>query len=533
MGGADGRYRVILVDDEPMILRSLRAAIPWDELNLEVVGEAKSGDGALRLAREVSPHLIVSDIRMPGMDGITLLKELKADQERRLIVFISGYGEFEYAREALREGAFDYLLKPIDHEELTETISRAVKIIDQQTADDQMLHSVKMLSLLARERMLTEFIEGNRSPLQHMQWLEDSELEHGYIMAVVQLDHYLRLNEQWSLDEKRLWLFAVRNVLEEWCVLHGGLTVFPFRSGEWVLLFPNLNDERQVEIGRDLVDLIKRNTKLSCSVGFSANVKGIDQLGGAYELAVHALYQRFYSGEEGVYTGSAITDIPAEISSEAKYPKHLEIKIVESVRTLHKERLLELFDQTKAYIEEHGYNRDMTQRLLVELSVVVYRQFEHMQVLFEWSLEELLQELYTSDTLQQLMDAVKNRFSQWMTESRMAQSKANVRTVMGKAKEYIEDNYQKDLTIEEVSELADLSISHFCTLFKSTTGYTFLEYLTECRIKKAKSILLNSDVKVYQVAPLVGYQDPRYFTQVFKKITGQTPSEFREAVSHT
>ena len=101
MGGSEGKFRVMLVDDEPIILRSLRRH-PWDELDLEVVGEAKTGDSALKLAREVSPHMIISDIRMPGMDGITLMKELKADQARRIIIFISGYGEFEYARKRVK-----------------------------------------------------------------------------------------------------------------------------------------------------------------------------------------------------------------------------------------------------------------------------------------------------------------------------------------------------------------------------------------------------------------------------------------------
>ncbi|MMZ65137.1 HTH-type transcriptional activator Btr [compost metagenome] len=100
--------------------------------------------------------------------------------------------------------------------------------------------------------------------------------------------------------------------------------------------------------------------------------------------------------------------------------------------------------------------------------------------------------------------------------------------MIDKTKGYIANHYHKDLSIEEVAEVADLSISHFCMLFKQVTGYTFLEYLTQCRIEKAKYILKNSQVKVYQIAPLVGYQDPRYFTQVFKKVTGMTPSEYRE-----
>ena len=187
--------------------------------------------------------MIISDIRMPGMDGITLMKELKADQARRIIIFISGYGEFEYAREAAREGAFDYLLKPIDHDELTETIAKA---LEPWRSRLQMIKSALDQGFISAGpgEDAHGIYRGKPKPLRHMQWLEDSELEHGYTMAVIQLDHYLRLNELWSMDEKRLWLFAVRNVLEEWSLRHGGLTVFPFRGGEWVLLFPNLTRER-------------------------------------------------------------------------------------------------------------------------------------------------------------------------------------------------------------------------------------------------------------------------------------------------
>lgn len=519
------RYRVILVDDEPIILRSLKAAIPWDELNLEIAGEAKNGEGALALVHEASPHIIVSDIRMPGIDGITLMKEVMADNPQRLFIFISGYGEFEYAREALREGAFDYLLKPIDHDEMTETIERAVKTLQKQMENDKLLHSVQALSLLARERMLTEFIEGSRSPLQHMQWLESSELEQGYYMGVLQLDQYLKLNGLWTMDEKRLWLFAIRNILEEWSLLSGGLTVFPFRSGEWVVLFPSRMKERQEELGRDVVQLIKRNTKLSCSIGFSTSTIGIDKLSTAYETAVRALYQRFYSGQEGVFLSS---NTGMGSARGAVYPKQLEVQMMDCIRTLNRERLLELVEETRVYIEQHAFSKDMAERMLVELTVVLYRQFEHMKVLLEWSLESLLQDLHASGTLSDMIAVLQANFGEWMLESKARQPKENIHAVIGKAQAYIADHYQKDLSIEEVAELADLSISHFCTLFKQVTGYTFLEYLTQCRMEKAKTILLNTNVKVYQVAPLVGYQDPRYFTQVFKKVTGKTPSEYRE-----
>ncbi|MGG6312753.1 response regulator [Paenibacillus macerans] len=527
MVAKEEKYRVILVDDEPVILRSLKVAVPWEDLNLEIVGEARNGEKALQLVRELSPHMIISDIRMPGIDGITLMKEVLAEDAKRLFIFISGYGEFEYAREALREGAFDYLLKPIDHDELIEMIRRAKKTLEKQTENDKLLHSVQVLSVLARERMFAEFIEGNQSqsPMQHMRWLENSELSQEYFMAVIQLDHYLKLNEQWTPEERRLWLFAIRNILGEWSVAHGALTVFPFHGGEWVLLFPSTLSDQREELGNDVIRQVKLNTKLSCSIGFSQTAAGMEQLSEAYQSAAKALYQRFYSDREGVFVDDSGLEPGAR---ELKYPKHLEAALLDSIRTLNRERMLAAFDETKLYIEGQAFTKEIAERIIVELTVVLYRQYEHMNLLLEWSLEGLLQELHSIGTLNEMIGTLKANFGKWISESRENQSKENVQTVIAKTQEYILNNYHKDLSIEEVSELADLSISHFCLLFKQVSGYTFLEYLTQCRIEKAKYILMNSHVKVYQVAPMVGYQDPRYFTQVFKKVTGMTPTEFRE-----
>lgn len=527
MEAKEGKYRVILADDEPIILRSLKVAIPWDELNLEIVGEARNGEEALKLVREQSPHMIISDIRMPGIDGITLMKEVMAENAKRLFIIISGYGEFEYAREALREGAFDYLLKPIDHDELIEMLRRAKNNLEKQMENDKLLHSVQVLSVLARERMFAEIIEGNhsQSPMQHMSWLENSELQEEYFMAVLQLDHFMKLNERWAPEEKKLWLFAIRNILSESSLVHGALTVFPFHSGEWVLLFPGKCSARKEDIGNEIIHQIKLNTKLSCSMGFSQTMVGIEQLSEAYQSATQALFQRFYSEHEGVFLEAKSV---ADSYREVKYPKHLEISMLESIRTLNHSRLLSLLDETKVYIENQNLTKEIAERVIVELTVVLYRQYEHINLLPEWSLEGLLQEIHSLDSLNEVINELKNYFSKWIIENSVNQTKENMLSVITKTKEYIANNYHKDLSIDEVAEIADLSISHFCTLFKQISGYTFLEYLTQCRMDKAKYILKNSPVKVYQIAPLVGYQDPRYFTQVFKKVTGMTPSEYRD-----
>lgn len=259
--------------------------------------------------------------------------------------------------------------------------------------NDKLLHSVQVLSVLARERLFAEFIEGNQgqSPIQHMRWLENSELAQEYFMAVIQLDHYMKLNEQWTPEERRLWLFAIRNILGEWSMANGALTVFPFHGGEWVLLFPGSLSAKKEELGGDVIRQIKMNTKLSCSIGFSQLAAGMEQLSEAYQSAAKALYRRFYSDREGVFLDSG-SGSGLEAVREAKYPKHLEAALLESIRTLDRERLLGTFDETKRYIEDQAFTKEMAERMIVELTVVLYRQFEHLNLSMEWPLEGLLQE---------------------------------------------------------------------------------------------------------------------------------------------
>ncbi|QQZ59484.1 response regulator [Paenibacillus sonchi] len=525
MGATQEKYKVLLVDDEPIILRSLKVAIPWEELGLAIAGEARNGEAALQLIEETAPQIIISDIRMPVIDGIALMKEVLPRSSKLIFIFISGYGEFEYAREALRQGAFDYLLKPIDHDELTEMLTRAIARLKRQKENEQLMLSVQTLSMLARERMYAEFTLGNPRPLQHLKWLENSELEGEYFMAVVRLDNYASLTAQWSVEEKRLWLFAVRNILEEWSLENGVLSVFPFYNGEWILLFPGSLGSVSKELGEQLISGIRKYSKLECSVGISRITRGIDQLSTVYPLACKALYQRFYSGQAGVFINE---ETAASGSREVKYPKELELALIESIRTVNLERMLSLFDEMSAFIEAQGLPQELAERLIMEMIVVLYRQFEHLNMHTDWSLEGLLSRLHGLGTLSAMIAALKMEFSKWMLGSNKSATREDGRSVVEKSMRYIEANYHKDLSIEEVAEVADLSISHFCTLFKQISGYTFLEFVTHCRMEKAKYILQNSNVKVYQVAPLVGYQDPRYFTQVFKKATGKTPTEYRE-----
>lgn len=524
-------YRVLLVDDEPIILRSLEVAIPWDELHITRIDKARNGEEALQIFHEQHPDIIISDIRMPSINGISLMSEVMQVNPDLVFIVISGYGEFEYAMDSINYGAAGYILKPIDHDELTDMLKKAIGKLNQnrlaQQRSELLLDSIQSLSLLARERMFAELIEGNQRPLQHMRWLEDNILQDPYYICVVQLDHFTTMNKKWDEKEKRLWFFAVRNILEEWSKNNSVLAAFPFHSGEWILIFADATSQEQRKNGDEIVQHIMQYTKLSCSVGISTPVQGIEELHRAYQSAYDALHQRFYWSFEHVFIDSSPSDQHFLVNQSWQYPKWVEKEILRKIRSLDLYGIQQLLDKMKQELEASGVLKDLLIRYIVEITVISRREFEHMNLKIESTVEHLIQNLLEAATLDEAIETLKAAFSCWITDNLEQQASDNGPALISKAKHYIDNHYHNDIGIDEVSDYVGLSASHFCTLFKQVSDSTFLEYVTQCRIEKAKYILKNTEVKVYQLAPLVGYQDSKYFTQVFKKLTAMTPSEYR------
>ena len=302
--------KVIIVDDEPIILRSLTKVIPWEALGLKLAGSARNGEAALEIVSKERPDIIISDIRMPSIDGITLMRTVMEQDPDVMFIILSGYGEFEYAREAIKHGAFNYLLKPIDHDELQEVLIQAKERIEQRRKtsqeQDTLRRSLRSLSSLVRERMFYGLIEG-RDGLPYSQfrqdyWLDEWELRSPYYMGLVNLDDYEAVIAGWSAEERRLWNFAVNNILNEYLMARGCFTVFPYHNGEWIYIMQGIDAAEMKRIAGELIETIKKCTKLSVSVAMSRRFEHIDSLQASYQSCREALYGRFTLRQgEGVH----------------------------------------------------------------------------------------------------------------------------------------------------------------------------------------------------------------------------------------
>lgn len=534
-------YQVVFADDEPIILRSLRVALPWEELGIEVAGDAHNGEEALRLIREAGPDIVISDIRMPVMDGIAMMKQAMAEHPATLFVLLSGYGEFEYAREAIRHGAFDYLLKPVDHEELEKVMREAKEKLDadakRQSEQEILRSSVQSLSSLVRERLIGSMLEGNDKPYDRLYWLQGWEMEHPYLMLVVSLDDMLTLN-RWGAEERKLWYFAVGNVLQELGEQHAAFTVFPFRSGEWVMLLQHTEQAKAAEIAEKLIPLVKACTKLSCSVGISSRFEGIDSLHECYRSAQRALLRRFAEGRErvcadllpadGIVQAHAERRIGQSYASRGELPA-LESRLAEALTGFDAAAFAGSLGQWLVSLREDGIAQADASACFIELTVSLHRRLTDMGLSPSDEVPVLLASLPACRTLEEMGALFRGTFETYTQRQATDAGREEEKRSIRKALDYVSGRFHHDLGIDEVSEFVGLSCSHFCVLFKKETGVTFLEHLTRLRIERACSILRNADVKVYQIAPLVGYQDPKYFTNVFKKMTGMTPTEYRAA----
>lgn len=526
-------YRVLLVDDEPIILESLKVAIPWEQWGMEVVGEARNGQEALTAADYLLPDVIISDIRMPVIDGITFMRNVMACREEKelkepLFIVVSGYGEFDYAREALRHGAFDYVLKPIDHDELEAIIEKAKLKLDdyhlKRLEEEKLRISVQRLSDTAKERLYSEMMDGQApSPLLQV-GLELDPLETPYYLMLVQLDPVI--SGGWMAEEKRLRFFAMDNILKEVAAQNEALAVFPYYSGEWILLFAEMPADRKQLLGEKIVHALETNAKLTCSVGISPSRIGLPHLNLCYQQAVKALHRRFHQTSEKVFIreeDNAVLELPS-----AGYPVSIEKQLVDSVKTLNQPGISLVLKQLGEQLSQSAVTRDTTKRILFEMAVIAHRQLDFLPSVPGDVLYKFYDQLEQSHTLQEMIRSLGLSLAKWVELAGNLRSQQSGPGLIDKAKRYIDSHYQHDIGIEEVAEHVQISFSYFCTLFKQTAGCTFLEYLTRFRIQKACQLLRQSEVKVYQIAPLVGYQDPRYFTQVFKKMMGMTPSEYRE-----
>ena len=529
-------YSVLMVDDEREVIDVIMRRLNWEELGFTVCGSAGNGAEALEMAEELQPDVVMTDIKMPYMDGLELTRRLRSLFPDIRIIIFSGFDEFEYAKEAIRLGAEEYLLKPIDSAEIRRVFEK-IKI--QLDEDRDRRRSVERLeeyyqkSLpLLRENFFLSLMDGHIPEEKLREYIQDYRLELNgpwYVIAVI----HVSVSETPRDLTPRLLAVSVRELAEEYFKDRWNSYVFHYRGN--TILLSQLSSPDMVSAYTDDCDRFCRLAKRSCravvTVGISGASSRIHELPAAYEGAREALSYRIIYG-----TGKAINIreiAPDREQVVSRYDETLE-DIFKQIRMGNEENM---HAGIEAFIDRIGRSGMREYRMtLMELLTGFYRfcssnEIDIAQIMPEREgrhedVYSYLRQMDTADDLKQWLNEISERTLAIMQEQRASKT----RSFVSSALDFVRDHYsEEDLDLNMVCSSLGVSAAYFSTVFKKETGSTFINYLTDYRMKEALRLIDEEDEKTYIIAMKVGYADPNYFSYVFKKKFGMSPTKYRKS----
>lgn len=524
--------RVIIADDEKLICRLVQALADWEALGMEVAGTAENGLEALKLVESLEPDILITDIRMPGCDGLELIRRAKDLRPQLEVVIISGYAHFEYAQSAIRYGVGNYLLKPIKKDELMETLRKMKERCEARfSAEDEMershTNSQKDLRRL-RSSLVKDLLSG------HPPHLTEEILRDTYHFQIPG-DAYQVFLLKIDCDIDRIG-GSPYEILQEKAreILENGLSgvcpeyhlYFQDYTGYGIL---NYQIERKAEIRRSLRDCLnlldaKKNLygPVEFSLALGTVVGHCGKLAESLEEARGAVMERLVEGPgrllEGIPQGSGLE----KQNLLDKYVKSMEhaIEVLSAPEAAAAcERL------RRSVVETHGIcGREIYELVLSAGHLFIARCAVANAEGIRHDFDGRCRRCCRTDELFEQLEQMQESLLTETGELRKSEAGRPVRI----AKQYVMKHFHEPITLEEVCEAAGFSVSYFSVLFKKETGEGFAKYLTRVRMDEAKRLLRETNLPVAEICERVGYSDRKHFTHTFHKTAGLNPAEYRK-----
>ncbi len=428
--------KVLLVDDEIFTIRMLQNIMPWAELGMQVVGYAQNGTEAYKKTVTERPDIIISDIRMPGMDGLEFIKKVRDFDSGIQTILMSAYADFSYVKEGIRLGCSDYILKPIDEVELEQVLQKVTQEIRGKKEQEKALQrsEERLGQMNLYQYMKTRYRKNNVWKSKRFSWMQ------GYCVYMLQL-HNATIKEydnssNIQMDHEKY----ITSILEKLLLSYQRqFQIFDYEEGCWIIILGGGEDFKREDIAWDMDACMKKEAGLQMQISFSSIGGNIDELPALYDEVCNLSRYSFYVGDTNIL----------------------------------------------------GYGYNCKKEELDEV--------RHIDMIRELDFAE--------DSLQ------TGTYSKPVRESL----------------QLIETKYDQNLSLEEICREIAVSKNYFSYLFKRETGMNLWNYLTTVRLQHAKQLLEETELKSYEIAFQVGYDNPSYFSKIFRKYENMTPNEYRES----
>ncbi|WP_379142515.1 helix-turn-helix domain-containing protein [Paenibacillus sp. sgz500992] len=524
---------VLIVDDELLMRIGLKSIIQWEEEGFTILGEAANGREALELAGIHRPDLIITDIKMPVMDGIELIREAQRLDIGGQFVILSCLEEFQYAQEAVRLGATDYLIKsdmkPAQLSHVLEIVKKRAVGISRSRSEEMPPGSYKESIEHLKETLFKELISGFRDAgdvLASRESLRIRLTDEPMVLVKLRINDFEQLRRKYVEQDEKLLRYSVTNILEEILPRKRAKEIIVLNSAEYVLLLDLGQEGRivhgEIEQAVDKIQAAMRDfLKLTMSIGVSGTAPGFAGLKRAYQEADEALDALFFKGGSGL-----------SFYDQARHRKRGGERLVIDRSAMRKfrqdtesgsEGAAAYLNGLKDTMLLEGCTKQNARSIYMRLLAAILSCFPALPEPNEAGIT-VYESILHEESLEGLHQAVTGYLEQCRAQM---SERDSPRSYAEQASDLIMQLYAEDISLQGIADRINVNASYLSRVFKQETGENFVNFLTRLRMEKAKSMLREKNMRVYEVAERVGYPNTAYFSKLFKKLCGMTPEEYR------
>ena len=540
--------KIFLAEDEVIVRETIKRMIPWEDLGFELVGEAADGEMALPLLLRQKPDLLITDIKMPFMDGLTLAKVAKKEIPGLKVVILSGYDDFNYAKQAINIGVEDYLLKPITKnaliERLTEIRSRYEHEKTQKEYYEKFHREMQAYEKNSSRDFFEALVSGSMDMMEIYRRSEKLGLD---IVAEAYNVLIFTMNCEEDFSGQREgyseWEAESLELLEEFFSENTSAMLFRCNIFSYGVLIKGQKETIE-ENTRSCVSEIQRildrkEQKRQWFVAAGEPVERLSQIQKSYYSASRAFSQRYLYDENILYYDEMASMEKKNVTEDdSTYLQKVDVNALNPV-ILQKFLSNGLLEETENFVKDYFYaiGQEPLESLVFRNYVTLNVRFSVMSFLKEIGCDtRTLEQEDTADVLSESSKSVENAiaYAEKIISQAIAlrdQNSGNKnRSILKTAVDFIDSHYmEEDMSLNKAANAANVSANHFSALFSQNMGQTFIEYLTNLRMNKAKEYLRCTSMRSSEIAGEIGYKDAHYFSYLFKKTQGMTPSDYRKA----
>ncbi len=533
-------FKVLIIDDEPTIRKGLINIINWKKFQCEICGEASDGVEGLEKIETYKPDLVFADINMPEINGLEMIKSAKQIVPHSKFIILSGYREFSYMQEAIKIGAFDYILKPSSIEDICEVVKRAV--IELKYQRDDQLEAKKLRKCfeesipILKEKLLYDIIFQIN--------INEEEIKEGFELYGIEINEFVMIMIEIDGDSKKkepyqrqLYQFGIVNTVEEMfaeefkvekIVLNNKQIAFIIGTHETVELL----EEDVYKKVHSIQQLVESCFDFTVSIAISTKGKDVDELHDKMMECKNALAYRFYMGNSSIILYRDLSGFYKGQDNPAF--DGIDKVLCNTIKTGNEEDVVHILGQINDKVIQTNldpeYIKTFYWNLIYEINMIriSIKNLEVQDKDLSHDISSLYKLIDNATQVKELQDLLED-VAMSVVHRINRYNKKNINQILQKAMDYICENYTMSITLNELAEHTYVSTYYLSRMFKKELGKNFVEYLNEVRIDKAKELLKDNKYKTYEVAELVGIQDPHYFSKIFKKYVNMTPTEYKDS----